>query len=126
MTSAHHDPLARRIATGQSHPGPGGANLLLPAQPRAFAIYAVRYPSGPRAASAIFSALAAAGIGVPTLDLGSAHPADGGSTDESGAGEIDLEGPLGDQDRRRLLEIADRCPVHRTLSSEIAFDTTEA
>jgi putative redox protein len=40
--------------------------------------------------------------------------------------EIDLEGPLGDEDRRRLVEIADRCPVHRTLDSEIAFETTEA
>ena len=40
--------------------------------------------------------------------------------------EIDIEGPLNDQDRRRLVEIADRCPVHRTLSSEIAFETTEA
>jgi putative redox protein len=34
--------------------------------------------------------------------------------------EIDLDGPLTDPDRRRLVEIADRCPVHRTLSSEIA------
>jgi putative redox protein len=40
--------------------------------------------------------------------------------------EIDIEGSLSDQDRRRLVEIADRCPVHRTLSSEIAFETTEA
>ena len=40
--------------------------------------------------------------------------------------EIDIEGPLNDQDRRRLVEIADRCPAHRTLSSEIAFETTEA
>jgi uncharacterized OsmC-like protein len=40
--------------------------------------------------------------------------------------EIDIEGPLDDQDRRRLLEIADRCPVHRTLNSEIIFEATEA
>jgi uncharacterized OsmC-like protein len=39
--------------------------------------------------------------------------------------EIDIEGPLREQDRRCLLEIADRCPVHRTLSSEIAFETDE-
>jgi putative redox protein len=38
---------------------------------------------------------------------------------------IELEGPLNEQDRSRLVEIADRCPVHRTLSSEIAFETTE-
>jgi putative redox protein len=35
-----------------------------------------------------------------------------------------IEGPLNDQERQRLVEIADRCPVHRTLSSEIAFETT--
>jgi uncharacterized OsmC-like protein len=40
--------------------------------------------------------------------------------------EIDMEGPLTDQERERLIEIADRCPVHRTLSSEIVFETTEA
>jgi hypothetical protein len=40
--------------------------------------------------------------------------------------EIDIEGPLIDQDRRRLLAIADRCPVHRTLSSEITFQYTQA
>jgi uncharacterized OsmC-like protein len=40
--------------------------------------------------------------------------------------EIDLEGQLSDQDRLRLLEIADHCPVHRTLSSQIVWETTEA
>ena len=39
--------------------------------------------------------------------------------------EIDIEGPLNDQDRRRLVEIADRCPVHRTLNSEIVLETTQ-
>ena len=33
--------------------------------------------------------------------------------------EIALEGDLDDDQRRRLLEIAGRCPVHRTLTSEI-------
>ena len=33
--------------------------------------------------------------------------------------EIELEGPLDNEQRQRLLEIADRCPVHRTLHSEI-------
>ncbi len=33
--------------------------------------------------------------------------------------EIELEGELDDQNRRRLMLIADRCPVHRTLTSEI-------
>lgn len=33
--------------------------------------------------------------------------------------EIDLKGPLDAEQRRRLMEIADRCPVHRTLTSEV-------
>jgi uncharacterized OsmC-like protein len=32
---------------------------------------------------------------------------------------IRLEGPLTDEQRARLMEIAAKCPVHRTLSSEI-------
>ena len=33
--------------------------------------------------------------------------------------EIELAGPLSQEQRDRLLEIAERCPVHRTLTSEI-------
>ncbi len=33
--------------------------------------------------------------------------------------EIDLTGDLDNQQKQRLLQIADRCPVHRTLKSEI-------
>jgi uncharacterized OsmC-like protein len=40
--------------------------------------------------------------------------------------EIELEGELSDEDRARLMEVADRCPVHRTLSSEIVLETTDA
>jgi putative redox protein len=39
---------------------------------------------------------------------------------------IALEGPLDDAQRARLLEIAGRCPVHRTLESGSAIETTEA
>jgi uncharacterized OsmC-like protein/alpha/beta superfamily hydrolase len=35
--------------------------------------------------------------------------------------EIEVLGPLTDEQRRRLLEIADKCPVHRTLTSEISI-----
>ena len=38
--------------------------------------------------------------------------------------EIHLEGDLDEDQRKRLLEIATRCPVHRTLSSEIKIRTT--
>ena len=37
--------------------------------------------------------------------------------------EIELEGPLDPEQRQRLLQIADRCPVHRTLTSETVITT---
>ncbi len=37
--------------------------------------------------------------------------------------EIEMAGPLDDAQRKRLLEIADLCPVHRTLTGEIAVRT---
>jgi len=52
---------------------------------------------------------------------------------ESTAGKIDefrrvitLDGKLSDEQTSRLLEIADRCPVHRTLHGEIRVRTTLA
>ncbi len=36
---------------------------------------------------------------------------------------ITLEGPLNEEQRARLLEIADKCPVHRTLHSEVWIPT---
>ncbi len=49
---------------------------------------------------------------------------------ETKTGKIDrimriivLDGPLSDEDRSKLLEIADKCPVHRTLTSEIRIVT---
>ncbi len=40
--------------------------------------------------------------------------------------EIFLEGELSGEQRQRLLEIADRCPVHRTLTSEVKVRTSLA
>ncbi len=37
--------------------------------------------------------------------------------------EIHLSGPLDDSQKQRLLEIADKCPVHRTLLSKITVKT---
>jgi uncharacterized OsmC-like protein/alpha/beta superfamily hydrolase len=37
--------------------------------------------------------------------------------------EVALEGPLDDAQRERLLEIAERCPVHKSLKGEIKIDT---
>ncbi len=49
---------------------------------------------------------------------------------ETESGRIDrfdrtlrIEGPLSDEQRRRLAEIADRCPVHRTLHAEVEVRT---
>jgi putative redox protein len=36
---------------------------------------------------------------------------------------IELTGALNEEQRRRMVEIAERCPVHRTLKSEIEIRT---
>ena len=38
--------------------------------------------------------------------------------------EIELRGSLDETQKQRLLEIAERCPVHRTLTSEINIRTS--
>ena len=38
---------------------------------------------------------------------------------------IELQGELTPEQRKDLLAIADKCPVHRTLSSEIKIDSSE-
>jgi len=38
---------------------------------------------------------------------------------------ITLDGPLDDEQRKRLMEIADKCPVHKTLQSKINISTFE-
>jgi putative redox protein len=40
--------------------------------------------------------------------------------------EIDVRGDLTDEQRQRLLEIANKCPVHRTLHNEILVESTLA
>ena len=40
--------------------------------------------------------------------------------------EVVLEGPLDETQRQRLLEIANRCPVHRTLDAGVRTTTTLA
>jgi len=37
--------------------------------------------------------------------------------------EIEIEGTLDEDQKQRLLQIADRCPVHRTLTSEVEVRT---
>ena len=36
---------------------------------------------------------------------------------------VHLRGELSDEQRARLLEIADKCPVHRTLESKVCIET---
>jgi putative redox protein len=40
--------------------------------------------------------------------------------------ELQFDGELTDEQRAALLDIAERCPVHRTLHSQVAISTTEA
>jgi putative redox protein len=67
-----------------------------------------------------------------TLSHAKIHAADC-ATCETREGKIDriertiaLEGPLDDAQRARLIEIADKCPVHRTLTSEVEIRTALA
>jgi putative redox protein len=39
--------------------------------------------------------------------------------------DVELAGPLDAEQRARLIEIANKCPVHRTLTSEIVIRTRE-
>src|SRR5689334_24459531 len=38
--------------------------------------------------------------------------------------EVELIGDLGDDQRQRLMDIAEHCPVHKTLTSEVHITTT--
>ena len=38
--------------------------------------------------------------------------------------EIAVDGELTEEQRTKVLEIADKCPLHRTLTSEISIRTT--
>jgi putative redox protein len=39
--------------------------------------------------------------------------------------ELTFEGPLDEAQRKRLMEIAGKCPVHKTLHSVVVVDTRE-
>ncbi len=40
------------------------------------------------------------------------------------AREIEIGGPLDEKQRRRLMEVADMCPVHRTLKREVLVENS--
>jgi putative redox protein len=65
------------------------------------------------------------------VDHAKSHADDGLPNDDGATGKIDkftrylaLSGDLDEKQRSRLLEIANRCPVHRTLLSDIHIETT--
>lgn len=53
----------------------------------------------------------------------SAHPEDKGAKVSQFTRIIEIEGSLDETQRQRLLEIANKCPVHRTLQEEILIQT---
>ena len=63
------------------------------------------------------------------LNHGKEHKRDCEDCEVSGAKidhfdrEIELIGNLDDAQRTRLLEIADKCPVHKTLHNEVVVNT---
>ena len=63
------------------------------------------------------------------LDHQKVHKEDSENPDEPSAKVsqftrvIELEGDLNQEERQRLLEIANRCPVHRTLEEDIVIHT---
>ncbi len=63
-----------------------------------------------------------------SLSHGRAHAKDCASCEEKGTKIerierfISLEGPLSETQKARLLEIARRCPVHKTLQSNVTID----
>jgi putative redox protein len=52
-------------------------------------------------------------------------PGDDGKPVDHISREIQMDGDLTDEQRVRMLAIADRCPVHRTLHSEVVVNTVE-
>ena len=59
------------------------------------------------------------------LGLGACH-GDVGPGAPTADGGTEVDGPLDAEQKARLMEIADKCPVHRTLTSEIRIETRMA
>ena len=109
-------------SVGGMDSGPGPYDLLLAA---------------PRACTAMTVRLYAERKGWPLervtvrLRHGKIHASDCADCETKGDARVDtierrltLAGPLDAEQRARLLEIADRCPVHRTLESEVKVRTS--
>jgi putative redox protein len=55
----------------------------------------------------------------------SKQPGDNGKPVDHISREIQMDGDLTDEQRARILQIADRCPVHRTLHNKVVVNTIE-
>ena len=111
------------VAAGGMDSGPSPYDLLLSALGTCTAMTLRLYADQKK--------LPLTGVSV-TLTHAKIHAADC-ATCETKEGKIDriertiaLEGPLDAAQRARLLEIADKCPVHRTLTSEVEIRTALA
>ena len=58
-----------------------------------------------------------------TIALTHTRQGAGAEARETIAAELELTGPLSSEQRARLSEIADRCPVHRTLAGDLVLTT---
>ena len=72
-------------------------------------------------------------IPLENVSIGLRHDRVHGQDCQAGQGKIeritrhvDLTGPLSDEHRALLLKVADRCPVHRTLESDLRIETVAA
>jgi uncharacterized OsmC-like protein len=123
ITGRHRFLADEPVAAGGDDSGPGPYDLLLAGLGACTAMTLRLYAER--------KALPLAGV-VVRLRHGRIHAADC-ETCETKEGMIDrierviaLRGDLDADQRKRLMEIADKCPVHRTLTSEIDIRTTEA
>jgi putative redox protein len=117
----HHFLADEPVPTGGGDSGPSPYELLLAGLGACTAMTLRLYADQKR--------LALARVSV-SLTHQKIHAADC-ATCETKEGKLDridrtiaLEGPLNEAQRARLLEIADKCPVHRTLTSEVEIRTT--
>ena len=57
------------------------------------------------------------------VELEHTKEAPGGAVTDTIDRVVHLEGPLSDEQRAKLLEIAEKCPIHRMLTGKIAINT---